>query len=215
MAHLRKGDVDAELLFYYRGRENKRKVLACINTDLEVDYTDNLPFKSAEVNKAMLEALYKKLLSNLVGYFWRDWRVRENINYCSSQSCVLIAGAAIKVQKDQLRPDYAWVSKKEGTGFFSGQLAPLSIGAVYHGVHISGRAPWQYHKVVPFPAPPIPFHQAAQGSCSQAWNRSLVRKVFLALAVSTQAGTLQERERNVLINYKTDTETGAKGWNNG
>lgn len=36
-------------------------------------------------------------------------------------------------------------------------------------------------------------------------------KVFLALAVSTQADTLEERERNVLINYKTDTKTGAKG----
>lgn len=134
--------------------------------------------------------------------------MRENINYCSSQSCVLIAGAAIKPQEHRLRSDYACVSQKEGTGFFSGQLAPLPIGSVYH---ISGCAPWPYHKVVPFPAPPVPFHQAAQGSCSQPWNRSLVHKVFLALAVSTQAGTFQERERNVLINYKTDTETGAKG----
>lgn len=61
--------MDAELLFYYRGREKERKFLGCINTDLEVDYTDHLPFITAEVNKSMLEALYKKLLSNLFGYF--------------------------------------------------------------------------------------------------------------------------------------------------
>lgn len=57
------------MLFYYRGREKERKFLACISTDLEVHYSDNLPLISAEVNKAMLEALYKKLLSSIFGYF--------------------------------------------------------------------------------------------------------------------------------------------------
>lgn len=57
------------MLFYYRGREKERKFLACISTDLEVHYSDNLPLISAEVNKAMLEAVYKKLLSSIFEYF--------------------------------------------------------------------------------------------------------------------------------------------------
>jgi len=54
------------MLFYYRGTEKERTFLAYISTYLKVHYTNNLPFISAEVNKAMLEALYKKLLSNVV-----------------------------------------------------------------------------------------------------------------------------------------------------
>lgn len=59
MAHLWKGDVDTEMPFYYRGREKERKFLACLSTHLKVHYTNNLTFISAEVNKAMLEALMK------------------------------------------------------------------------------------------------------------------------------------------------------------
>lgn len=58
VAHSWKGDIDAEMLFYYRGREKERKFLACVSRDLKVHYTGKLPFLSAEVNKAMLEALY-------------------------------------------------------------------------------------------------------------------------------------------------------------
>lgn len=41
--------------------EREKEVLACVSTDFKVHFTDILPFISAEVNKAILEALYKKL----------------------------------------------------------------------------------------------------------------------------------------------------------
>lgn len=46
-------------VFYYRGREKERNVLGHISTDLKVYYTNNLPFISAEVNKAMHEVSIK------------------------------------------------------------------------------------------------------------------------------------------------------------
>ncbi|NXW43378.1 CAP2 protein, partial [Nyctiprogne leucopyga] len=65
-------------------------------------------------------------------------------------------------------------------------------------------------KAVPFPAPlylSIKLHRAATANpVTSAYSEA-----FLAPAVITQANTLEERERNVFINYKTDTKTGTKG----
>lgn len=69
VVHLWKGDVDTEKLFCFRGREEESKSLTSVSTRLQVHYSNNLAFIAAEVNKAILEALQKKLLSEISGYF--------------------------------------------------------------------------------------------------------------------------------------------------
>lgn len=59
----------------------------------------------------------------------------------------------------------------------------------------------QYPKAVPFPAPhTLPSSCTGQLQPALEQITSAYRKVFLALAASIQADTLDQRERNVLIN---------------